>query len=265
MGRARVPRLKRGERRHSPSPLGEKVPEGRMRGIAEASGRPNELRRKHQWPPPTQRGLARSMMAPAVVLLLIWMIVPLVMTLYFSTLRFSAFSPVTPVHRLGQLHLFRDRSGLLGIDRQHAAHGGRRPGHLHWRRHRGRPAARPGVPRPRRGAPPVHRPLLRDADRVGAGVWKNMFFNPVSGLFAFLFKALGLQPRRLPGRLSAGIRHLHRRLGVDALRHPHPPHLAPVAQRGAEGGRRDGRRERRQPLSSTSCCRTWPAPSPSSS
>jgi sorbitol/mannitol transport system permease protein len=29
---------------------------------------------------------------------------------------------------------------------------------------------------------------------VSALVWKNMFFNPVNGLFAHLFKAIGLQP-----------------------------------------------------------------------
>ena len=40
---------------------------------------------------------ARLMMAPAVIVLFLWMIVPLAMTLYFSTLKYSLFNPaMTP-------------------------------------------------------------------------------------------------------------------------------------------------------------------------
>ncbi len=39
------------------------------------------------------RTLARLMMAPAVILLLIWMIVPLAMTLYFSFLNYNLLNP----------------------------------------------------------------------------------------------------------------------------------------------------------------------------
>jgi sorbitol/mannitol transport system permease protein len=39
------------------------------------------------------RSTARFMMAPAVVLLLLWMIVPLAMTLYFSFLRYNLLMP----------------------------------------------------------------------------------------------------------------------------------------------------------------------------
>ena len=35
----------------------------------------------------------RALVAPSVILLFIWMIVPLVMTLYFSTLRYSLLDP----------------------------------------------------------------------------------------------------------------------------------------------------------------------------
>lgn len=39
--------------------------------------------------------LARAMMAPSVIALLIWMIVPLAMTLYYSTLGYSLYNPLS--------------------------------------------------------------------------------------------------------------------------------------------------------------------------
>ncbi|RFC63352.1 sugar ABC transporter permease [Fulvimarina endophytica] len=39
--------------------------------------------------------LARSMMAPSVIALLIWMAVPLAMTLYYSTLGYSLYNPIS--------------------------------------------------------------------------------------------------------------------------------------------------------------------------
>ncbi len=39
------------------------------------------------------QGLARAMMAPSVVLLLIWMIVPLAMTLWFSFQNYNLLNP----------------------------------------------------------------------------------------------------------------------------------------------------------------------------
>ena len=41
------------------------------------------------------RATARFMMSPAVILLFLWMIVPLVMTLYFSFLRYNLLMPGT--------------------------------------------------------------------------------------------------------------------------------------------------------------------------
>lgn len=41
------------------------------------------------------KSAARLMMAPAVIVLLLWMIVPLAMTLYFSTLNYSLFNPMS--------------------------------------------------------------------------------------------------------------------------------------------------------------------------
>src|SRR5260370_41918724 len=39
------------------------------------------------------RALGRIMLAPAVILLFIWMIVPLAMTIYFSTLNYNLLNP----------------------------------------------------------------------------------------------------------------------------------------------------------------------------
>ncbi|GGD16672.1 carbohydrate ABC transporter permease [Aureimonas glaciei] len=42
------------------------------------------------------KSVARLMMAPSVIVLFIWMIVPLLLTLYFSTLRYGFYNPETP-------------------------------------------------------------------------------------------------------------------------------------------------------------------------
>ncbi|MBB3949541.1 carbohydrate ABC transporter permease [Aureimonas jatrophae] len=42
------------------------------------------------------KSAARAMMAPSVIALFIWMIVPLVLTIYFSTLRYGFYNPETP-------------------------------------------------------------------------------------------------------------------------------------------------------------------------
>ena len=48
------------------------------------------------------RFLPRALMAPAVVTLFLWMIVPLVMTLYFSVIRYNLMQP--------------DQSGFVGLE-----------------------------------------------------------------------------------------------------------------------------------------------------
>lgn len=52
------------------------------------------------------RRLARLLVAPAIVLLFLWMIVPLAMTLYFSTLRYSLLDPGTRFVGLGNFAYF---------------------------------------------------------------------------------------------------------------------------------------------------------------
>ena len=63
------------------------------------------------------RTLARLMMAPSVVLLLIWMIVPLAMTLWFSFQNYNLLNPGNAeLRRAVQLPVLPHRSGLLPGD-----------------------------------------------------------------------------------------------------------------------------------------------------
>ena len=60
------------------------------------------------------KSAARLMMAPAVIALLIWMIVPLSMTLYFSTLNYSLFNPAqTPFIGLSNYRYFLTNPAFL--------------------------------------------------------------------------------------------------------------------------------------------------------
>ncbi|PJE36470.1 sugar ABC transporter permease [Pseudooceanicola lipolyticus] len=140
------------------------------------------------------KSAARLMMAPAVIFLLGWMLVPLIMTLYFSFLDYrpmrgvfdccvgfsnyerfvtsSSFldSIVTTLIMVGGILLITVIGGILLallLDQ---------------------PFWGQGVVRILVIAPFFVMPT------VSALVWKNMFMNPVNGLFAHLFKFLGLPP-----------------------------------------------------------------------
>jgi sorbitol/mannitol transport system permease protein len=137
---------------------------------------------------------ARLMLSPAVILLLGWMLVPLILTLYFSFRRYlplkpgnegwvglenyerfltnSAFmdSVVTTLILVGGVLLITVVLGVLLallLDQ---------------------PMWGQGIVRILVIAPFFVMPT------VSALVWKNMFMNPVNGLFANLFKFFGLQP-----------------------------------------------------------------------
>ena len=69
------------------------------------------------------RTLARFMLAPSVVLLLVWMIVPLVMTLWFSFQNYSLINPMMtgfaqfgPVEMGGMFSVVKVREGLARDD-----------------------------------------------------------------------------------------------------------------------------------------------------
>ena len=76
------------------------------------------------------RSAARLMLSPAVILLLIWMIVPLALTLWFSFQRYNLQYPDRSgfiwFHELLEL---RRLARLLGRDPQHAAPDPRRARH----------------------------------------------------------------------------------------------------------------------------------------
>ncbi len=140
------------------------------------------------------RSAARMMMAPAVVLLLGWMLIPLTMTLYFSFKKYlplrggdlgwvgfdnyvrfvssSAFWPsvqTTLVIVLGVLAITVMLGVLLALLLNQPMWG-------------------QGVVRILVIAPFFVMPT------VSALVWKNMFMDPVNGLFAHLWKFFGAEP-----------------------------------------------------------------------
>ncbi|MEM8852292.1 MAG: sugar ABC transporter permease [Pseudomonadota bacterium] len=139
------------------------------------------------------RNTARAMMAPSVILLLIWMIVPLAMTLYFSTLRYNLLSPGTGFIGFTNYEFFLTDPaffdalfntlylvvGVLLI----SVIGGILMALLLDQPFWGR-----GIVRLLAIAPFFVMPT------VSALVWKNMFMNPVSGLFADIAKLFGMQP-----------------------------------------------------------------------
>ncbi len=140
------------------------------------------------------RTAARLMISPAVILLLLWMIVPLSMTLYFSFLRYNLLMPGMETwagfdnyyYFLTDPAFFSALSntiilvvGVLLI----TVIGGVALALL-----LDQPFWGQGVVRVLVIAPFFVMPT------VSALVWKNMFMNPVNGMFAHIAKALGLQP-----------------------------------------------------------------------
>ena len=134
------------------------------------------------------------MIAPSVTLLLAWMVVPLVLTLYFSTLRYSLLTPGAagfaglrnysyflsdPAFHVAIANTLWLVSGVLGV----TVTGGLLLALLLDQPMWGRGAVRLFVLAPFFVMP-----------TVSALVWKNMFLNPVNGVFAHLAKALGLAP-----------------------------------------------------------------------
>ncbi len=134
------------------------------------------------------------MLSPAVLLLLAWMIVPLTMTIYFSFLRYNLLSPginawagwsnyqyflTDPAFFAALTNTLLLVVGVLLI----TVIGGTLLALL-----LDQPIWGQGVVRILVLAPFFVMPT------VSALVWKNMFMNPVNGLFAYAAKAVGLQP-----------------------------------------------------------------------
>jgi len=139
------------------------------------------------------KAAARLMISPSVILLLLWMIVPLGMTIYFSFLRYNLLKPGTsywgfknyyyfltdPSFTEALINTFYLVGGVIFI----TIVGGVLFGLLLNKEFWGR-----GIVRLMVIAPFFIMPT------VSALVWKNMFMNPVNGLFAYGANLIGVEP-----------------------------------------------------------------------
>jgi len=134
------------------------------------------------------------MMAPSVVLLLAWMIVPLAMTIYFSFLNYNLLNP-----GMESWAGFSNYSYFLSDPAFFAAIGNTLMivvgvllitviGGIFFALLLDQPMYGQGIVRILVIAPFFVMPT------VAALVWKNMLMNPVNGLFAYIAHLIGVQP-----------------------------------------------------------------------
>lgn len=140
------------------------------------------------------RTSARLMMTPAVVLLLLWMAVPLGMTLYFSMLRYNLLMPGMEEWTgfLNYSFFLTDPSFLAALANTLMLVGGvlviSVGGGIVLALLLDQPFFGQGIVRLMVIAPFFVMPT------VSALVWKNMLMHPVNGLFAWVSHLFGLQP-----------------------------------------------------------------------
>jgi sorbitol/mannitol transport system permease protein len=140
------------------------------------------------------RALAKVAVAPSVLVLFLWMIVPLAMTLYFSLLRYNLLDPGNETF-IGLLNYeyfltdpaffaaFGNSLKLVGAVLAISVIGG-----ILFALLLDQPFFGRGIVRLMVIAPFFVMPT------VSALVWKNLLMHPVSGLFAWISKSFGLQP-----------------------------------------------------------------------
>ena len=140
------------------------------------------------------RSAARFMMSPAVILLLGWMLVPLIMTLYFSFLDYRPLRGTFDccVGFDNYVRFFSSSSFFDSIITTLSMVGGvlaiTTVGGVLLAMLLDKPMWGQGIVRILVIAPFFVMPT------VSALVWKNMFMNPVNGLFAHIWKFFGAQP-----------------------------------------------------------------------
>jgi sorbitol/mannitol transport system permease protein len=140
------------------------------------------------------RSAARLMMAPSVLLLLAWMIVPLAMTIYFSFLRYNLLMPGTEewIGFLNYEYFLTDPAFFAALANTLLLVVGvlliTIVGGIGFALLLDQPVFGQGIVRILVIAPFFVMPT------VSALVWKNMFMNPVNGLFAWVAKLFGMQP-----------------------------------------------------------------------
>ncbi|MBA8899497.1 MULTISPECIES: sugar ABC transporter permease [unclassified Phyllobacterium] len=140
------------------------------------------------------RATARIMMSPAVILLFLWMIVPLVMTLYFSFLRYNLLMPGTEefIGFLNYQYFLTDPAFFTALGNTLVLVGGTLLitviGGIMLALVLDQPFFGQGIVRLLVIAPFFVMPT------VSALVWKNMLMHPVNGLFAWIARLFGFQP-----------------------------------------------------------------------
>jgi len=140
------------------------------------------------------RASARLMISPAVILLFAWMIVPLALTLYFSVLRYNLLNPgPTPCFGWENYYWFlTDPSFMVAMLNTLLLVGGvlliTVIGGIVMALLLDRPMFGQGIIRIMVIAPFFVMPT------VSALVWKNMFMNPVNGIFGRIATGLGFDP-----------------------------------------------------------------------
>ncbi|GLK64584.1 ABC transporter permease subunit (plasmid) [Paracoccus kondratievae] len=141
-----------------------------------------------------QKTLARLMVSPSVLLLLGWMIVPLAMTLWFSFQSYNLLSPGMEqfIGWTNYQYFLSDPAFWTAMRNTLLLVGGvlviTVGGGIALALLLDQPMFGQGVVRILVIAPFFIMPT------VSALVWKNMFMNPVNGLFAWFAKAVGAQP-----------------------------------------------------------------------
>ncbi|MCJ8139712.1 carbohydrate ABC transporter permease [Falsirhodobacter halotolerans] len=140
------------------------------------------------------RAAGRLMLSPAVVLLLLWMIVPLGMTIYFSFLRYNLLIPggETFAGFENYSYFFTDPNFWPALTNTLLLVGGvlliTTVGGILLALLLDQPMWGQGIVRILVIAPFFVMPT------VSALVWKNMFMNPVNGLFGWLANVFGVPP-----------------------------------------------------------------------
>jgi polyol transport system permease protein len=140
------------------------------------------------------QGLARALLSPAVLLLFIWMIVPLALTIYFSTLHYNLLDPES-----GQFvgfenfrYFLTDPAFIASLENTLVLVGSVLALTILI-----------GIPLALLlDQPVIGRSIVRlmviapffVMPTVSALVWKNLLMHPVSGLFAWIARLFGLTP-----------------------------------------------------------------------
>ena len=172
------------EVRRPAQPAGGRLPAGRLTpaaGQREMASNPTIMRLNRTPLQPAAAG-GRSqrnvnttpLIAPSVIILFLWMIVPLAMTLWFSFQYYNLLDPaIERLRRLRKLHLPADRSVAVDGDGQHPLPGLLGAGDHGRARHAARSPFRPGLLWPRHRATARDSAVFRHADGQRAHLEKH--------------------------------------------------------------------------------------------